>query len=219
VGVVGKRREPRKEIKVPVRIFGTDSRGQVFSEKVFTVNVSRGGAELSGVQAQLHLDEIIGLTCGQSKGHFRVRWTGSPGTPKEGHIGLLNLSPEKALWDFPLPAPTVDASARDVADRRMYPRLKSVNSVELHPDGQATPVRARTADLSLGGCFVEMPNPLPRGMVVRIAVWVQQTKLWATARVITSTPGYGIGVQFTEISDPDRNQLKQFLESITRTPI
>ena len=48
---MGKRREPRKEIRVPIRIFGTDGSGQIFSEKAFTVNVSQQGLELSGVQA------------------------------------------------------------------------------------------------------------------------------------------------------------------------
>ena len=217
--VVGKRKEPRKDIAVPVRIFGTDSGGQIFSEKASTVNVSREGAELSGVHAQLNVDEIIGLTYGQVKGHFRVRWVGPPGSPKSGHVGLQNLSPEKAVWDFPLPAPTVDASTRGLQDRRKYPRMKSVNSVEVYPSGQTTPVRARTADISLGGCFVEMPNPLEKGANLRLALWVRDTKLWMQAKVITSTPGYGIGVQFTAMSDPDRHQLGQFLDSITRIPI
>ncbi|MGA8149738.1 MAG: PilZ domain-containing protein [Terriglobales bacterium] len=217
--VVGKRKEPRKDIKVPVRIFGTDSSGQIFSEKAFTVNVSREGAELSGVKAQPNIDEIIGLTYSQVKGHFRVRWVGPPGSPKAGHIGLLNLAPEKALWDFPLPAPTVDTSVGDMQDRRKHPRMKSVNSVELYYGGQTSPVRARTTDISLGGCFVEMPNPLDKGATLKLALWVRDTKIWAQAKVITSTPGYGIGVQFTAMSDMDRRQLDQFLESITRIPI
>ena len=219
VTVVGKRKEPRKDIKVPVRVFGTDSSGQIFSEKAFTVNVSREGAELSGVHAQLKVDEIIGLTYGQTKGHFRVRWVGGPGGPKSGHVGLLNLSPEKALWDFPLPAPTVDASATGVQDRRRHPRMKSVNSVEVYPSGETAPIRARTADISLGGCFIEMPNTLEKGLTLKLALWVRDTKLWAQAKVITSTPGYGIGVQFTAMSDMEKHQLGQFLESITRIPI
>jgi len=219
VGVVGKRREPRKDIKVPVRIFGTDSSGQIFSEKVFTTNVSRHGAELEGVQAQPKVDEIIGLTYGQIKGHFRVRWVGQPGTPRSGHLGLLNLSPEKPLWDFPLPAATVDAGSGGLHDRRVHPRLKSVNSVELYPSGQTAPIRARTADISLGGCFVEMPNPLEKGMSVRIALWIRETKIWAQARVVFSTPGYGIGLQFTAMSDLERTELRQFLDSITRVPM
>jgi hypothetical protein len=219
VTVVGKRKEPRKDIKLPVRIFGTDSSGQIFSEKAFTVNVSREGAELSGVTAQPNVDEIVGVTYNQAKGHFRVRWVGPAGSPKGGHIGLLNLSPEKALWDFPLPAPTADTSVSRMQDRRKHPRMKSVNSVEIYHGGQTAPVRARTADISLGGCFVEMPNTLEKGATLKLALWVKDTKLWAQAKVITSTPGYGIGVQFTAMSDMERHQLEQFLESIIRISI
>jgi len=68
---MGKRREPRKEIQAQVRIFGTSSSGQVFSEKAVTVNVSQQGVELSGVQPQLNLDEIIGLSYGKNRIHFR----------------------------------------------------------------------------------------------------------------------------------------------------
>lgn len=215
---MGKRREPRKDIRVPVRIFGTDSAGQIFNEKVFTVNVSRHGVELSGVQAQLNIDEIIGLTYGEIKGHFRVKWMGQPGTPRLGHMGLLNLSPEKALWDFPLPGPSVDGSPRDGHDRRAHPRVKCTNSVEVYTNNQPAPIRARTVDMSLGGCFVEMPNPLPRGTGIRLALWVKETKLWAKGKVITSTPGYGIGVQFTEMAEQEKLQLKRFLDSLIRIP-
>jgi hypothetical protein len=205
-------------MSVPVRIFGTDTNGQIFSEKLNTLNVSRHGAELAGVQAQLKMGEIIGLTYGANKVHFRIMWVGAPGTPKHGRIGLLNLSPDKPLWDFALPGPGIDGSgiARDPNDRRAHPRFKTVNSVEVHPEGQQAPIRARTADLSVGGCFIEMPTPLPRGAQMRIGIWVKDTKLWANGRVVTSNPGFGIGVQFLQISDEDKTQLEQFLESTIR---
>lgn len=217
---MGKRREPRVDKVVPVRIFGTDSSGQVFSEKLSTLNVSRHGAELGGVQAQLKMGEIIGLTYGTNKVHFRIMWVGAPGSPKHGRIGLLNLSPDKPLWDFVLPGPGIDGTGsgplRDPHDRRAHPRFKTVNSVEIHPEGQQAPIRARTADLSVGGCFIEMPNPIPKGTRIRIGVWVNDTKLWANGRVVTSTPGFGIGVQFVEISEQDKSQLLRFLESTIR---
>jgi hypothetical protein len=213
---MGKRREPRKEIKVPVRIFGTDGSGQIFSEKVFTINVSQQGVELEGVQAQPKVDEIVGLTYGATKAHFRVKWVGQPGSAKAGRLGLLNLSPEKSLWDFPLPPPAYDTSVRDARDRRNSPRLKCTNSVEVYPSGESAPIRTRTADLSLGGCFLEMPNPLPKGVAIKLALWVKEFKLWTTGQVVTSTPGFGIGVRFTEMTEQDRNQLKQFIESLVR---
>jgi hypothetical protein len=216
---MGKRREPRKEIKVPVRIFGTDSGGQIFSEKAFTVNVSGQGVELSGVQAQPKVEETVGLTYGATKANFRVKWVGQHGSAKAGHLGLLNLSPEKSFWDFPLPPPSFDAPVRDAHDRRGSPRLKCTNSVEVYPTGETAPIRSRTSDLSLGGCFLEMPNPLLKGTQIRVALWVKEFKLWANGEVVTSTPGFGIGVKFTEMTEPDRNQLRQFLDSMTRIRI
>jgi hypothetical protein len=216
---MGKRREPRKDIRVAVRIFGTDRGGQLFSEKVFTVNVSQQGVELSGVQAQPNVDEIVGITHGVTKAHFRVKWVGQPGSDKAGRLGLLNLSPEKSLWDFPLPPPGYDATVRDARDRRASSRAKCASSVEIYPTGEAAPIRTRTADLSLGGCFLEMPNPLPAGTQIRIALWVKDFKLWVNAEVITSTPGFGIGVKFTEMTEQDRNQLKQFIGGMVRIRI
>jgi hypothetical protein len=61
-----------------------------------------------------------------------------------------------------------------------------------------------------------MPNPLPKGTQIRIALWVKDFKLWANAEVVSSTPGFGIGVKFTEMTEQDRNQLKQFIESLMR---
>jgi hypothetical protein len=213
---MGKRREPRKEIRVPVRIFGTDSGGEIFSEKVFTLNVSQNGLELDGVQARPKVDEIVGVTYGTTKTHFRVKWVGERGTAKAGRMGLLNLSPEKSLWDFPLPPPSFDGTIRDARDRRTQIRVKCTNSAEVYPAGTTAPMRSRTADLSVGGCFLEMPNPLPKGTQIRMALWVKDFKLWANGEVVTSTPGFGIGVKFIELTEQDKNQLKQYIESMIR---
>jgi PilZ domain len=206
---MGKRRESRKEVRVPIRIFGTDRRGEIFSEKVFTVNVSQQGVEVNGVQAEPSVDEIVGVTYGVTKVHFRVKWVGQPGTAKAGHVGLLNLSPEKSLWDFALPPPSFDDAIQK--DRRTSGRIKCVNSAEVYLAGENAPIRTRTSDLSVGGCFLEMPNPLPKARQVRIALWVEDFKLWTGAEVVTSTPGFGIGVKFIEMTEQDRNQLKRFL--------
>ena len=54
------RREPRKEIRVRIRIFGTDY------ENVFTVNASRAGAMVIEVRTRLKVGEIIGLAYGMA---------------------------------------------------------------------------------------------------------------------------------------------------------
>lgn len=217
---MGQRREPRKEVRLPVRIFGTDANGRTFSENVFTSDVSQGGVKLDGVQAEIKVGEIIGMAYGQNKGRFSVKWAGQAGSSRGGQLGLQILSSNKPLWDFSLPASEVDgykAQAR-AAERRKHPRLKAMNSVELHPEGQAAPIWGRAIDLSLGGCFIEMPIPLKQGMKLKVGIWIRETKLWAVGKIVNSRPGFGVGIQFTEISEEDSARLKQFLQSITSLP-
>jgi hypothetical protein len=218
--VMGQRQEPRKDVKIPVRIFGTDAYGKAFSANVSTLNVSRSGVCLSGVEVEIKPGETVGLTNGPNKARFTVKWVGGRGTPQQGQMGLLNLSPEKPLWDIVLPTPVVDEYGRQMqaSDRRKNPRLKCTVSVELHPDGQSAPIWGKAADLSLGGCFVEMPMPLNAGTKLKLGLWVRDEKLRLSGRVVSSRPGFGIGVQFVEVSPEDVERLKSYLQSITRMP-
>src|SRR5437899_11868454 len=105
---MAKRREPRVELQLPIRVFGTDINGKVFSEKIVTIDVSRRGLKLSRVQAQIKVGETIGMTYGQTKGRFIVRWILAPGTPRAGQIGIEYASPEKPFRIVPLHEPTTD---------------------------------------------------------------------------------------------------------------
>lgn len=216
---MGEDREARKEVKLAVRIFGTDAGGRVFSENVYTANISRQGAELAGVQAQLKVDDIIGLAYGASKGRFRVRWVGRKNTADAGCLGLLNLAPDKVLWDVATPLEIEKGTWPNAPDRRGEPRVKCKCSVELYPDNQSAPIRSRTGDLSIGGCFIEMSIPLAKDSLVKVGVWLNETKIWTRAKVVTCTPGFGIGVKFIEISLPDKQKVRDFLQGMTRIRI
>jgi len=210
---MGKRNEPRRDIEVPVRIFGTDSTGLVFSQKALTVNVSRQGAELSGVQTKLAVGEIVGLTYGENRVHFRVKWVGTPGTPKAGHLGLLNISPGKPLWDFSLSGDSADSYEPGAVERRRHPRYRCQNSVEIHIANGAS-FWGTVADLSLGGCYVEMPIPLDTGTKLKLAIWFGQEKAWAEGEVAHRTPGFGVGIRFVQISDQDVERIRVFLSKL-----
>ncbi len=212
---MGSRCEPRKEAVVPVRIFGTDREGKVFSENVSTVDISHHGVKLRGVRASLKLDEIIGLTYGKNKGHFRVKWTGTPGTAAQGTAGLLNLSPEKPLWDFLLPQSGVDAFlARRNTERRRWPRVKCSISAELRLAGGAPVIWGKASDLSQGGCFIEIPIPLSADTRFDIALWLGETKLPLHGQVASVAPGFGNGVRFLNLSAESQEHLRGFIDSI-----
>ena len=232
---MGKRLEPRHSIRIPVRIFGTDADGQMFSENVFSFDISQQGARLDGVKTRLKDGEIIGVTQGKNKGRYTVQWVGQPGTEVASQIGLVNVTPDKNIWDSPLPATGVDSfvrpparannerrqipDRRQASDRRDAARLKCEISVQLQPSGQSAPIWGKAVDMSMGGCFIEMPIPLQKGTKLAVGIWIKEHKLRATGRVVNSRPGFGIGVQFMEMSELDTAQLKDFLKSITQIPL
>ncbi len=210
---MGKRREPRKLVEVRVRIFGTDREGKIFSENVTTLDVSQNGARFTGVKAQLKVDEIIGVTYGRSKVHFRVKWAGGPDTPAQGQTGALNLSPDKPFWDFPLPHGVMDNFHSALGnDRRKSVRVKCSVSVELHSAGQV--IWGRTSDLSQGGCFVEMAIPLKAETKFEIVLWLGVTKLRLQGAVASASPGFGIGVRFSNVSPQDQEFLERHIQSL-----
>jgi hypothetical protein len=211
---MGRRSQPRKQVNVQVRIFGTDSDSRVFSEKVFTVNISRNGAELAGIRPELGLDEIVGLTYGNNRVHFRVKWIGEPGTVNAECVGLLNIAPAKPLWEFPLPPDAVDAYQPTMVEYRNNPRYRCQNSVEIHVE-EGVSFWGRLADLSLGGCYVEIPIPLELGKKLRVGIWFGSTKALAIARVTYRVPGIGIGMKFAEISEPNLDLIRRFLGTLT----
>ncbi len=211
---MGKRIEPRINVQVPVRIFGTDSTGSVFSQKVVTVNISRLGVELAEVQARLAVEEIIGLTYASNRVHFRVKWVGAPGTAKAGHIGLLSVSPEKTLWDFPLPEPSSDEHQPGLMERRAHPRFRCQNKVELHIEAGPS-YWGTVADLSLGGCYIEMPIPLNAGTKLKMGIWIEQSKVMVDGEVAHRTPGLGIGVRFKTVSETDLDRMRMFLDQLS----
>jgi hypothetical protein len=210
---MGMRSEPRKDIEVPVRIFGTDKTGAVFSQKAITVNVSRNGVELTAVTYQLAVDEIVGLSYGSNRVHFRVKWVGSEGTPKAGRVGLLNISPGKPLWDFPLDASCPDPYQPGAIERRKNPRYRCQLSTEIHIQNGPS-FWGNLADLSLGGCYVEMPLPIETGKKLKMALWLGEDRIWAQGEVAHRTPGFGVGVRFTEVAEADRERLRVYLDAL-----
>jgi hypothetical protein len=230
---MGKRREPRHPIRIPVRIFGTDAGGQMFSENAFSFDISHQGARLDGIKTRLKPGDIIGLSQGKNKSRFCVQWVGQPGTTLAGQIGLASIAPEINVWDAPLAARGTDSfvesgpaperrkplDRRQSSDRRDTARLKCMISVQMLPAGQAAPIWGKATDMSVGGCFVEMPIPLAKSTKLTLGIWIKESKLHAAGRVVSSRPGFGVGIQFTEMSELDTAELREFLKSITQIPL
>jgi PilZ domain len=223
VWIMGKRREPRKPVELTVRILGTDARGQPFAEKVDAVDASRCGLHVRGLSVTLKLEDIVSVSYKDQKARYRVKWIGETTIPAGGRVhweaGLENIAPERNIFDFPLPNPVLDHYAGPSSgERRSFPRMRCVASAELQPDGQAAPIMVGITDLSLGGCFIDMPMPLQKGTHLKVRLWLNTIKVQANAVVSNSRPGFGMGLEFTGVPAEEQTKLREYIAKIPRYP-
>jgi len=100
-------------------------------------------------------------------------------------------------------------------EMRRHPRFTVSVPVEVHAEGSDTPIRCTTSDLSLGGCYIESTHPFPVGSTLDLRLQLEGTLL-IQARVITSYPQVGNGMQFTRMLPEDRAELSKFLDALAK---
>ncbi|HXW92767.1 MAG TPA: PilZ domain-containing protein [Terriglobales bacterium] len=107
-----------------------------------------------------------------------------------------------------------DPSNPAQGERRRYLRQKVAAEVRLQLEKHATPLRAQTADISLGGCYVEMMFTLEVGTKIKLTLWLQEAKVDVEGTVVTRDLQVGNGIQFTNMSAEDSARLKHFLSTV-----
>jgi c-di-GMP-binding flagellar brake protein YcgR len=83
---------------------------------------------------------------------------------------------------------------------------------EIQTDADGRRIRGDTADLSLGGCYIETIFPFPIGTNLNLQLAIETTVLIAAA-VVTCDPQVGNGIKFIRMLPEDREALKAFLEA------
>ena len=101
------------------------------------------------------------------------------------------------------------------AERRKYPRTQAAIPVEFKADGAAVATHTQTADISVGGCYIEMNFTLPVGSKLDLALWLGDDRVTTKALVVTHHPYFGNGIQFLDMNTQDQEKLKQFVNSVT----
>jgi hypothetical protein len=96
---LGKRRDPRINVILPVLLTGMDESGRPLDQRVTTVNISRRGALLEGIYGRLRPGDRVVLARGNKKEQFRVAWVGEAGTPSDGQIGVAAVDPNTTFWE------------------------------------------------------------------------------------------------------------------------
>lgn len=101
-------------------------------------------------------------------------------------------------------------------ERRNSTRLKIKVPVELYVEGNSSPIRGATSDLSVSGCYIETIFPLPVGTNLELKLQLENTLL-IVASVATSDPQVGNGIRFMRMLPEDIEELRKFLATAEKT--
>lgn len=116
------------------------------------------------------------------------------------------------LGDVPAPQRTNPARA----EKRKTPRYRCKGSARLEESGSAVSTWATFADISMHGCYVEAAAPLRVGTVLGLKLEVNGFRIEARGEVRVAYPNLGMGISFTRVSEKDREQLRELVNSISQ---
>jgi hypothetical protein len=94
-----------------------------------------------------------------------------------------------------------------------YPFIAEAEVIEISSD---TKLVAKTSDISLGGCFLDMLNPTPQGTDVRVRISHEGATFTAPSRVVFVLPNMGMGVVFKSVEPSQQAILQQWIARLSR---
>ena len=106
----------------------------------------------------------------------------------------------------------------NAGNRRGEHRFPCKLGAEVYRLGTKVPNRCILSDISEGGCYVEMPSPFSGRSGVEILVRTADTKLRITGQVLTTHPGFGMGVRFMFRDSDEREEVLRLLAVLSAGP-
>ena len=182
-----RRRNARVAVQIPVVLRSTHAGGNM---KVMTIDLSEGGMAVElprehRPRGQWQIAFTLPGTASALEVPAEFAWEGSS---KQAGLRFLQIAPEAA--------------------RQLKDWLKQ-NSAEVEQDDP--PIRCQLTDLSLGGCYLEMPAPFPASSLVTLSMKAAGVEVHVQGMVRVMHPEKGMGVEFTQATSEHRTALEKFL--------
>ncbi len=111
-----------------------------------------------------------------------------------------------------------NASSRRIVDpseRRRHLRYSFTATVEAFEPESQTRIHGRTADLSAGGCYVDIMSPLPAQTRLKVRITREARSFECHATVVYSVTGMGMGLRFDTIDAQQLPVLKTWLAELS----
>src|SRR5260370_3264558 len=100
------------------------------------------------------------------------------------------------------------------SERRRAPRFPIMAEAKITEIASETTLSARTSDLSVGGCFLDMLNPSPEGTEIEVRISHAETTFAARGRVVFVFPNMGMGVMFRSVPASQQAILEKWLANL-----
>jgi methyl-accepting chemotaxis protein len=94
-----RRRDPRVDLAVPVKLIVTDAKGHPQQQDVVTVDISHHGVLVRGFRGTIRVGKTVSLSRNNKRQEFRVAWVGPKSSPSAGQIGLSAVDPASEFWN------------------------------------------------------------------------------------------------------------------------
>ena len=189
------KRERRRNTRVSVEIPVTLSVDGASEQRTMTTDIGEGGMALklagrpkgAGVIA---IDFTLPGTETRICSKAEIAWQG-PG--RQTGIRFVDLCPET---------------------RAQFKAWLSQQSSDLEKDDP--PVGCKLTDLSLGGCYLEMPSPFPNRTLIVLSMRVGRLHVQAEGVVRVMHPELGMGVEFTQKTLEQRENVENFIKALMK---
>ena len=193
----------------------------------------RGGVQFVDVPkaSRRLLDEFLGANVSEQASRPELPevtveveepWTAATVAVAEARQESKNERPATSAVAASETRPHTESSAavqvEDANNRRLQIRYSCRLGAEVYRTGTSVPNHCCLTDLSSGGCYLEVPLPFPQGASIEILVRTYELKLRLRGTVLTSHPGYGMGIGFelkTKEEQANVQKLTDFVASTT----
>jgi hypothetical protein len=102
------------------------------------------------------------------------------------------------------------------AERRSTLRHAMVLATDVIELPRGAKLNARTADISLTGCYIDTLNPVPQGSEVRVRITHGTETFVSLGRVVYVSYGLGMGITFINVEDDQRTRLERWFSEADR---
>ncbi|MGA9041142.1 MAG: PilZ domain-containing protein [Terriglobales bacterium] len=185
-----RRRNTRVPIEIPVTLIATDGSGK---QNTVSIDLSEGGMALQKFQRPKNTTRM------------RVSFT-LPGTESKiecaGESAWENAGRQSGVR-------FIDLSSEH---REQLDAWLKRHSPEMETDDP--PVGCKLTDLSLGGCYLEMASPFPVRTRLVLSMRVAELEVEAEGMVRVMHPEVGMGVELTQHTTQQREQVEKFIQSL-----